>query len=345
MNRRVFVGRVERDVTQVALAINEGLSSTSSCPRRGERWSVKLNLTYPRHLPGVVNSPIFVGALCQWAADSGVRLELVEGDGGNGSYSASDTFRGNGVDAIAARYGAQCVSLSTGPWHWRETVVDGETVKLPYSPYFARREFDRFVLAPLFKNHVYTVATLGMKNLWGCIPDPYRMYYHGFLDRGIVALYQELRPDVSIFDGLVALRGRGPMDGTPVDWNIVMVAGSVGAGERAALDLMSIPVARVRHIEIAKRLGIVPRRNELQWNSPPELYRRTDFILDRSLFNYASIALSRHPTLMALVYHSPLSKVVYGIVNRLRGGSAQAELVLAKQQGLYHGRARGQGQG
>lgn len=338
MNTRVFVRAVRREASDVAAAIEGGLISASAPIRSGDRLAVKLNLTYPKYLPGVVNSPVFVEGLCLWAKDRGVRLQLLEGDGGNGSYSAWDTFRGNGVDGIAQRYGAECISLSESPWHWRTTHVAGEDVKLPYSPFFERREFDRFAVAPLFKNHVYTVATLGMKNLWGCIPDPYRMYYHHVLDRGIVALYEELRPDFSIFDGLVALRGRGPMDGQPLDWNIVMVSGSVGAGERAALDLMGINVRRVRHIAIAHSAGHVPRRGQIQWSGDPAQFRRNDFILDRSVFNHLSIALSRHPRLMRWVYHSPASKAVYAVVNAIRGVSPQADLVRAKQNGVYETR-------
>ena len=70
-----------------------------------------------------------------------------------------------------------------------------------------------------------------MKNLWGCIPDAYRMYYHYQLDHGIVALCREPQPGFSIFDGLIAMRGRGLMEGQPLDMNAVMVCNNVGAGE------------------------------------------------------------------------------------------------------------------
>lgn len=331
----VWIGSVERNARSVAAAIDTGLAGVTILPGRGEHWAVKLNLTYPLYLPGVVNAPAFVEGLCQWASDRSVHLTLMEGDGGNGSYSAQETFHGNGVSQIAKRYGVRCISISETPWEWRETRVAGKTIKLPYSPFFSRRDFDRFIIAPLFKNHIFTTVTLGMKNLWGCIPDAYRMYYHYQLDRGIVALCKELQPDFSIFDGLIAMRGRGPMEGQPLDMNAVMVCNNVGAGEAAALKLMGISIKRVRHLLIAMDEGLVPLARQLTWLTNPAPFKRSDFIIERTFLNHLSILLAKIPPLQRVIYHSPLSSAIYAIVNRVRGESAQTKLLKAKWTRKY----------
>ena len=324
------------DVAGVASAIEAQIERVGLRVRAGEVWAVKLNLTYPEYLPGVVNSPIFTEGLCEWARERGVRIIFIEGDGGNGSYSAADTFEANRVTEIAARYGMRIASISEKPWDWRETMVAGRVVRLPYSPFFIRREYDRFVTAPLFKNHIFTIVTLGMKNLWGCIPDAYRMYYHHVLDHGIVALTKELRPDFAIFDGIVALRGRGPMDGQPVAMGAVMVAASVGAGEAAALQIMNIPIERVRHLRLARVEGLMPDSQTLVWKSDPMPFVRYDFVIDRSWLNYATIALGNFPRLQRMVYHSAMSRGIYMVVDRCRPGSAQARLVAAKRRRTYN---------
>jgi uncharacterized protein (DUF362 family) len=331
-----WIRSVRREPQDVASAIDAGVQAIGQTPQAGDRWAVKLNLTYPTYLPGVVNSPVFVEGLCRWASDHRVRLILVEGDGGNGSYSAQDTFDGNGVTAIAERHGMSCVSISEKPWEWRSTPVAGLKVRLPYSPFFVRREYDRFITAPVFKNHIFTVVSLGMKNFWGCIPDAYRMYYHHFLDHGIVALVKELKPDFSIFDGIIGLCGRGPMDGRPLDLNQVMVAGSVGAGEAAALKIMGVASARVRHLSIARQEGLMPAPGDVRWLVDPKPFLRTDFIVRRSLMNYLSIQLGRYPSLQRWIYHSRLSAGIYKVVDLLRRDSAQSRLVRAKTQGEYH---------
>lgn len=312
-----------------------GLASVDRLPAKGDCWAVKLNLTYPSYLPGVVNSPIFIEGLCRWASDWGVRLIFVEGDGGNGAYSAQDAFDGNGVTQIANRHKARCLSLSEHPWEWRETVIVGKRVRLPYSPFFRRREYDRFISTPLFKNHIFTTVSLGMKNLWGCIPDAFRMYYHYQLDHGIVALCKELNPDFSIFDGLIALRGRGPMEGMPIAMNALMVASDIGAGEAAALQIMGIPIARIRHLQLALTEGLMPV-SAVNWMTDPAPFVRTDFILEKTMLNHISIQLGRFPFLQKIVYHSALSPAIYAVINRLRGNSAQTKLHKAKWSGTYH---------
>lgn len=340
VNHSVWIGSVERRPQSVAAAIEAGLTNVGRLPARGERWAVKLNLTYPTYLPGVVNAPAFVEGLCQWARARGISLILIEGDGGNGSYSAQDTFDGNGVSQIAERYGVSCVSISETPWEWHETQVAEKTIRLPYSPFFSRRDFDRLVIAPLFKNHIFTTVTLGMKNLWGCIPDAYRMYYHYQLDQGIVALCKELQPDFSIFDGLIALRGRGPMEGDPLDMNALMVSSNVGTGESAALEVMGIPIKRVRHLLIARNEGLLPFDQQVTWLTDPLSFKRNDFILERTLLNYLTIQLGKMPSLQKVIYHSPLSSAIYSVVNRVRGESAQTKLLKAKWAGKYHTIAR-----
>lgn len=335
VNHSVWIGSVERNAQSIASAIEAGLTDVDRLPTYGEHWVIKLNLTYPTYLPGVVNAPAFVEGLCRWASDRGVRLSLIEGDGGNGSYSAQDTFDGNGVSQIAKKYGAKCVSISETPWEWRETQVADRAIRLPYSPFFKHRDFDRFITAPLFKNHIFTTVTLGMKNLWGCIPDAYRMYYHYQLDDGIVALCKELQPDFAIFDGLIAMRGRGPMEGQPLDMNVVMVSSNVGAGEAASLELMGIPLKSVRHLLIARDEGLLPLERQLIWLKDPTQFKRTDFILERTFLNHLTIQLGKLPSLQKVIYHSPLSAAIYYVVNRVRGESAQAKLLKAKWAGQY----------
>jgi uncharacterized protein (DUF362 family) len=327
--------RAAKTASEVADAIAEGLDWAGIRTVPNESWAIKLNLTYPEYIPGVVNAPRFTEGLCLWANDTRVRLNFVEGDGGNGSYSALDAFRANHVEAIAKRFGMKISTLTEQPWEWRSTDVCGQVVRLPYSPFFRRREYDRFITTPIFKTHIFTRVTLGMKNLWGCIPDPYRMYYHDVLHSGIVALYKELRPDLTIVDGTYGLRGNGPMDGEPVPLDVVMVAGSVPAGEIAALIAMGISEVQVQHLRLARAEQLLPNMSELIWKDGVPLEPLAPFPLRRTILNHATIALSRLPRLQRVVYHSRISTGIYAVVDRFRPGSAQARLVRAKRENRY----------
>ena len=145
----------------------------------------------------------------------------------------------------------------------------------------------------------------------------------------------KLRPDLSIFDGLVGLRGRGPMDGEPVPLNAVMVSTTVPAGEVAALELMGVEIGRVTHLAMARSEGLLPSPSDLVWHGRPAKVPVDDFSVRRNLLNYASIALTHSPALQRLVYHSSLSSGIYAVVDRLRPGSAHTRLVKAKRDGQF----------
>ena len=112
----VWIGRVQEEAEGVAQALDTGLAAVNGVPSRGTRWAVKVNLTYPRYVPGVVNSKTFLEGLCRWAADRGIGLTFVEGNGGNDSYRAEDAFDGNGLSRLARDHGMRCVSVSQEPW-------------------------------------------------------------------------------------------------------------------------------------------------------------------------------------------------------------------------------------
>ena len=121
------------------------------------------------------------------------------------------------------------------------------------------------------------------------------MYYHYRLDHGIVALCKELRPDFSIFDGLIAMRGRGPMEGQPLDMNAVMVCSDVGTGEIAALGIMGVSINKARHLLIAREEGLLPADRQLVWLTDPTSFKRIDFIPERTFLNHLMIQFGKIP--------------------------------------------------
>jgi uncharacterized protein (DUF362 family) len=95
---------------------------------------------------------------------------------------------------------------------------------------FKQLEIDQIVLEadviinlPKFKTHTLTLLTLGVKNLFGCIPGPRKALWH--LKAGedrkafaqiLVDVYQVIRPSLTILDGIMGMEGNGPNSGRPI---------------------------------------------------------------------------------------------------------------------------------
>lgn len=81
---------------------------------------------------------------------------------------------------------------------------------------------DGIINIPKLKTHAQMFLTLGVKNLFGCVPGKLKPQWH--LSAGVdsihfasmlLDLYSFLSPRLTVLDGIVAMEGNGPGNGTP----------------------------------------------------------------------------------------------------------------------------------
>jgi uncharacterized protein (DUF362 family)/ferredoxin len=119
---------------------------------------------------------------------------------------------------------------------------------------FKQLEIDQAVLdadviinLPKFKTHSLTLLTLGIKNLFGCIPGPKKALWHlkAGDDRKIFAqilidIYQVIQPSLSILDGIVGMEGNGPNSGRPIPIGLILASGDPLSLDQIVCDLLGI---------------------------------------------------------------------------------------------------------
>src|SRR4030042_439692 len=90
-------------------------------------------------------------------------------------------------------------------------------------------EADVVINLPKFKTHSMMLLTLGVKNLFGCIPGPRKALWH--LKAGedrktfaqiLVDVYQVVQPSLTLLDGVVGMGGDGPNRGRPMQMGLVL---------------------------------------------------------------------------------------------------------------------------
>jgi uncharacterized protein (DUF362 family)/Pyruvate/2-oxoacid:ferredoxin oxidoreductase delta subunit len=120
---------------------------------------------------------------------------------------------------------------------------------------FRRLEIDRSVLEadvvinlPKWKTHGMTLLTLGIKNLFGCVPGPRKALWH--LKAGedrkrfaqmLVDLYQTIHPSLTILDGILGMEGNGPGSGHPISLGLILASGDPLNLDQIVCDLLGIP--------------------------------------------------------------------------------------------------------
>jgi uncharacterized protein (DUF362 family)/ferredoxin len=108
-------------------------------------------------------------------------------------------------------------------------------------------EADVIINLPKFKTHSLTLLTLGVKNLFGCIPGPKKALWH--LKAGedrktfakiLVDVYQVIQPSLTLLDGIVGMEGNGPNSGRPIPIGLILASGDPLSLDQIVCDLLGI---------------------------------------------------------------------------------------------------------
>ena len=109
-------------------------------------------------------------------------------------------------------------------------------------------EADVVINLPKWKTHGMTVLTLGVKNLFGCIPGAKKALWHlkAGEDRKVFAqtlvdLYQVIQPSLTILDGIIGMEGNGPNSGHPISLGLILASRDPVSLDQIVCDLLGIP--------------------------------------------------------------------------------------------------------
>jgi len=111
--------------------------------------------------------------------------------------------------------------------------------------------------AAKLKTHGTTTVTLGMKNLFGLLPDKWKFRYHRYgISKVIVDINSVLHPSLVVIDGFIAMEGRGPVRGDPVRMDLLIAGQDVVATDVVATRIMGFDPRRIRHLVMAVEEGL-----------------------------------------------------------------------------------------
>jgi uncharacterized protein (DUF362 family) len=309
---KVYVGDTTRGLSD---ELERGLAHVDweEIVPSGARVAVKPNYCWPELLPGVTTSSAALDAVLGALSARAGTLAVVESDGI--SFAAEQAFAAHGTADICAKYGAKLVNLSRERSVRRRTHVAGQIVEFEL-PALLLEEIDVFVTLPVLKTHVIAGVSLGMKNLWGCLPDSMRVLQHHVLTPGIVALSMELKPRLSIIDASYGLDKRGPVFGDPIPANRVIVAGNVVAGDAIGCRLLGFDPADTDHLRLAAEAGMGPLVEAAMDVAGERAPIGHGFSVQPTIVDRISNATYRLAAVTRLIHGSPLSKPIYAITRR-----------------------------
>jgi uncharacterized protein (DUF362 family) len=203
---------------------------------------------------GATTDPIVVEAIIQRLKKLPVEVFVVESDAT--MTNADKAFEATGMAEMCKKYGVECLNLRHVPDKVKIKIPNGECLKDITVPRIVTES--AIISAAKMKTHMSTKVTLGMKNMFGILPEKLKMKYHAIgINKVIVDINTVIKPNLTVIDGFVAMEGKGPTDGSPVKMDLIIAGKDPVATDATGARVMAFDPHEISHIRKAhqKRLG------------------------------------------------------------------------------------------
>jgi uncharacterized protein (DUF362 family) len=202
---------------------------------------------------GATTDPIVVEAIIKKLEALPVKVYVVESDAT--ITNADKAFEATGMKDMCSRNGIEWLNLRYVKDTVKLAVPNGEALKSVTVPRLVTES--AVISAAKLKTHADTGVTLGMKNMFGLLPDKFKGKYHlKGISKVVVDINTVLRPALTVIDGFVGMEGQGPVDGTPVKMNLIIAGTDVVATDATACRVMGINPHEIKHIRKAFEKGL-----------------------------------------------------------------------------------------
>lgn len=220
-----------------------------------DRALVKVNfITTKTWDTGATTDPLVVEAIIHKLKELPLEVYVVESDAT--MTNADKAFEATGMREMCERNGVGWINLRHDKDRVRIDVPEAHTLDSIKVPRIVAES--AIVSVAKMKTHSETQVTLGMKNMFGLLPDKFKGKFHVRGMRKVITdINTVLRPVLTVIDGFVAMEGRGPVSGKPVKMDTIIAGRDVVATDATAARIMGFDPHMVGHIRMAheKELG------------------------------------------------------------------------------------------
>jgi uncharacterized protein (DUF362 family)/Pyruvate/2-oxoacid:ferredoxin oxidoreductase delta subunit len=136
------------------------------------------------------------------------------------------------------------------------------------------------------KSHALTRVTGAVKNQFGCVPGMLKSEFHASLpnpqvfSRMLVDLNLLIKPRLFIMDGIMAMEGNGPRNGSPRKMNVILMSTDPVALDATVCRLVNLDVKLVDTIGFGEQFGLGTANVEIL-GDPIETFITPDFKVNR----------------------------------------------------------------
>jgi len=145
---------------------------------------------------------------------------------------------------------------------------------------------DYVVSVAKMKTHHWVGVTLSMKNLFGVMPGiiygwPKNVLHWAGIHESILDITTVVKPHLAIVDGIVGMQGDGPIMGTPVQANVIVMGKNLPAVDATSARIMGINPIKIPYLRRASGLlGAIRESSVIQRGESIASMRKDFQLLD-----------------------------------------------------------------
>jgi uncharacterized protein (DUF362 family) len=199
----------------------------------------------------VTTHPVVVEAVCRVLKDLSVSQIVISDSPALGSLHA--VAGKAGYSFLKKKYDVKILPLSDPiPFENAEQVSH---IKIAG----CIQQYDRIINLPKVKSHCQMTMTLGIKNLFGLVIGKRKPALHCLVKNDklkfgkmLIDIARHVSPCLTIADGIQAMQGQGPINGTPYPLGVMGASKDMTSLERVFADLLNIPLEKAYTLEAAR---------------------------------------------------------------------------------------------
>lgn len=149
-------------------------------------------------------------------------------------------------------------------------------------------ESDGLISLAKLKSHALTRITGAIKNQFGCIPGLLKSEFHSRLpnvdlfSKMLVDLNLFLKPRLYIMDGIIAMEGNGPRNGTPRPMKVLLFSTDPVALDASVCRMINLDEKMVEPIQYGVEYGLGSSQAVEYLGEKPERFYTPDFVVNRT---------------------------------------------------------------
>lgn len=269
-----------KDVRNAISAGLEYLGGVGNYARRSEKILIKPNLLVGEPPANCVNPhPVLFRALVEQIKSTGAIVSYGDSPAVGPTQLAA---RQSGMLAVAEDLGVELADFKTPKL---VNFPEGNLIK-HFSIATGALEADGIISLSKMKSHALTRITGAVKNQFGCVPGVLKPEFHTTLpnpslfSQMLVDLNLLLKPRLYVMDGVMAMEGNGPRNGTPRQMNVILLSSDPIALDTVFCRLVNLDESLVETINFGNQYGLGSSNVEVLGESI-DAHRAVDFVVNR----------------------------------------------------------------